>query len=221
MPIKIKINYNMEISEKAKKVIDIIQWILIALSIAACIFIYRWNGKLNSSNITQTKNERYIKIYDSQKISELEKENKNLYDSIKKLNGVNSAIEIRYKYKYSTDTVYLANDKYIKDSLYVYTYNNDTIYYKLSLLAKDLKWYQEDFEINDKFTLYNKEDGEKITTIIDHSPNMEIEGTTMWKKKKTFKERFFYGPSIGAGFGILNKNFDIFIGGTVGFDLSD
>lgn len=211
----------MKLSDNVKKIIDILQWVIIALSIVACIFIYKNNNKIVSDNIIQSNNERYIKIYDSQKISSLEKENKELYDSIKKLNNINSAIEIRYKYKYSTDTLYINENNHMKDSLYTYTYDNDTIYYKLSLLAKDLKWHQEDFEINDKFTIYNKEDGDKITTIIDHSPNVEIEGTTMWKKKKTIKDRFFYGPSIGVGYGFLNKNFDIFIGASIGFDLSN
>ena len=91
-----------------QKLIDVIQWILIiGLSIVLLIGFIRQNEAF-TKNAEYEKNNTYVKIYESQNISKLKKENKALYDSIKKLKNVESAIEIRYKYRYKTDTVYLS-----------------------------------------------------------------------------------------------------------------
>ena len=97
-----------------QKLIDVIQWILIiGLSIVLLIGFIRQNEAF-IKNADYEKNNTYVKIYESQNISKLKKENKALYDSIKKLKNVESAIEIRYKYRYKTDTVYLS--KSVKQS---------------------------------------------------------------------------------------------------------
>ena len=80
-----------------QKLIDVIQWILIiGLSIVLLIGFIRQNEAF-TKNAEYEKNNTYVKIYESQNISKLKKENKALYDSIKKLKNVESAIEIRYK----------------------------------------------------------------------------------------------------------------------------
>ena len=71
-----------------QKLIDVIQWILIiGLSIVLLIGFIRQNEAF-TKNAEYEKNNTYVKIYESQNISKLKKENKALYDSIKKLKNV-------------------------------------------------------------------------------------------------------------------------------------
>ena len=231
-------------SEKSKKFIDIIQWVLIAVLIGFCVYS-QWtikNSGFQEVVVEQDKNGKYTQIYDSQKMEVLKKENKELYDSIKKLKNVESAVVIKYKYKYSTDTVRVTDKQYVAvpveknitdtiyryaeehhtDSIYHYTENNDTVSYNLDICASQLQWHRLDFQINDRLTLINQNDGNDHNILtVDHGDNMEIEGVTAWHKKKgnSFKDRFFFGPSVNVGYGIFNKKVDVFIGVSVGFDL--
>lgn len=231
-------------SEKSKKFIDIIQWVLIAVLIGFCAYS-QWtikNSGFQEVVVEQDKNGKYTQIYDSQKMEVLKKENKELYDSIKKLKNAESAVVIKYKYKYSTDTVRVTDKQYVTvpveknitdtiyryaeehhtDSIYHYTENNDTVSYNLDICASQLQWHKLDFQINDKLTLINQNDGNNHNILtVDHGDNMEIEDVTAWHKKKgnSFKDRFFFGPSINVGYGIFNKKVDVFIGVSVGFDL--
>ena len=117
-----------------QKLIDVIQWILIiGLSIVLLIGFIRQNEAF-TKNAEYEKNNTYVKIYESQNISKLKNENKALYDSIKKLKNVESTIEIRYKYRYKTDTVYLTKpvkQSALKDSVYDFVSDNDTVSYEL------------------------------------------------------------------------------------------
>ena len=162
-----------------QKLIDVIQWILIiGLSIVLLIGFIRQNEAF-TKNAEYEKNNTYVKIYESQNISKLKKENKALYDSIKKLKNVESAIEIRYKYRYKTDTVYLSKpvkQSALKDSVYDFRSDNDTVSYELKVKAKDVDWYSMNFAINDKFTIINRNDNDQNETTVIHSPNVSIEG---------------------------------------------
>lgn len=206
----------MKISEHAKDVIDIIQWILIILSIGACFYIYSSKNDYDEKSITQVQNDRYIRIYDSQRIESLKKENEELYDSIKKLNNVESAIQIKYVYKYKIDTVYVLKYETMADSTYHYTYDNDTLKYDLDIKASNLKWHKSNFELHDKFTIINEMDKGGVTTTIEHSPNTTIEDMTAWRKKNSFKDNIYYGPTIGVGYGIFNKKIDTYVGFSIG-----
>ena len=188
-----------------QKLIDVIQWILIiGLSIVLLIGFIRQN-KAFTKNAEYEKNNTYVKIYESQNISKLKKENKALYDSIKKLKNVESAIEIRYKYRYKTDTVYLSKSvkqSALKDSVYDFRSDNDTVSYELKVKAKDVDWYSMNFAINDKFTIINRNDNDQNETTVIHSPNVSIEGTTMYHSKDKYNKwynRFSVGPQIGVG----------------------
>lgn len=188
-----------------QKLIDVIQWVLIVgLSITLLIGFLRQNEAL-TKNAEYEKNNTYVKIYESQSISKLKKENKALYDSIKSLKNVESAVEIRYKYRYKTNTVYVPKDnnaEILKDSVYDFTVDNDTVSYELKVKAKEIVWYSMDFTINDKFTLINRNDGNQNETSIIHNPNVSIEGTTMYHSKdksNKWYNRFSIGPQIGVG----------------------
>lgn len=58
------------------------------------------------------------------------------------------------------------------------------------------------FAINDKFTIINRNDNDQNETTVIHSPNVSIEGTTMYHSKDKYNKwynRFSVGPQIGVG----------------------
>lgn len=198
---------------------DIIQWILIVLLLIACVYIDKKNYDLNNSlefNMEST----YTKIYDSQKIESLKAENKALYDSIKHLKNVESVVEVRYKYYYNTDTVFVNNnDTTKKDSIYHYASNSDTISYNLDISANQVRWHKLDFTLNNKFLIVTKEKDGKVQTDINTDMGT-IEGATMWhRKNKSFKDRFVIGPQVGGGYDFLNKRPTLYVGFGVTYDL--
>lgn len=211
-------------TSKFKNIIDVVQWILIVASIAACVYIYNGREKVDEQTIIKEQNDKYTRIYDSQRISHLEKENKALHDSIKKINDAESAIEIKYVIRHKIDTVFVSEEnekeetvEVTPDSVYHYTYDNDTIKYSLDIKAQKLLWHRADFEINDKFTIINAEDDGRVTTIIDHNPNVDIEDVTTWHRKTKFKDRIYIGPTVGIGYGFFNEKFDIYAGFSIGY----
>lgn len=205
-------------TSKVKKVIDIIEWIIIIGLTVLCIIIY--NNKKNTSSevIVSDKEDTYVKIYNSQKLEALQNENEELYAEIQQLKDANNAVQIQYKYKYITDTIYVPITETIMDSVYYYTDNNDTIKYDLYINASNIKWHKTNFELNDKFTIISSELSENINSlVVKHSENVDIVNVDAWKKKTKFKDHIFYGPSIGVGYGFFNKKLDVYIGFTAGY----
>lgn len=192
-------------SASKQNIIDVIQWVLIIGLSAVLLYCYLHTNSNLVNNEEYSKDNTYVRIYESQKIEKLKKENEQLYDSIKTLKNVESAIEVRYKYKYKTDTVFveksLANVQ-PKDSIYNFHSDNDTVNYDLKVKANDLQWYTMDFSINDKFTIVNQNENNQNKTTINHSDNMTIEGTTVYHKQDNTNKwynRFAVGPTIGVG----------------------
>lgn len=199
--------------DKWKHIIDIIQWVLIVGLLFVACFIYF--GKCNSEkeHVIQTE-ESYVKIYESQKLAALQKENAALYDSIKNLKNVESAIEIKYVYKTKTDTIEVEKFIQKEDSIWSVELDNDTVKTNIEIKANDLKWCNVATEINDKFTIitqHNEETNEVITEI-EHSPNVTINNMDAWHTKKKWTDNFHHGPSITAGYDLINNNFGIMIG---------
>ena len=110
--------------------------------------------------------------------------------------------------KAKSDTIFYTKyiDRFKTDTIFIHdTLTNETIdttmlyHYKDSVLdldiqAKKLDWLKYNIHYKDTITYYNK--------IIE------------CKEKK--KPLFYYGIGIGAGYGLINNNFDIFIGGSAG-----
>lgn len=211
----------MKLTDRQQKIVDVVQWILIVFLLITCAVVFIGNKHLKREKEI-IKEDTYIKIYESQKIAELEKKNKALYDSLmlKSEKQPESAVEIRYKYKYKTDTVKVTEFVMSDDSIYHYTNDNDTIKTDINIKAKDLEWCNVNAVINDKFTIINRVDGNEVETTINHSPNVEITNVDAWHVKTTWKDRIGYGPSVGLGYGVINKKPDVFIGFTVTYDIS-
>lgn len=229
-----------------KKLFWIIIGVLVALLLGACAFIFfQRNEVLKERNIAAK--ERYVKQYQAEELSTLKKRNKELYDSIMAYSDKKpeSALEIRYKYKYKTDTIYKTEFKLktvpkevvkkvpvpgdtvfitetmaVLDSIWHYEKDNDTIQTLIDIKAKDLEWVKVDAVIHDKFTIINRTDNNgNVETTIDHSPNVEIDGVTAWHKKKSWKDRLFIGPTIGVGYDPVHKKVGPNVGISIGFNL--
>lgn len=219
----------MASKEFRKKVIDIAQWVMIVGLLVVCVVIWKMRNNLVESSEFKD-GVTYTKIYDSQAIDALKKENKALYDSIKKLKDVEQVIEAKYKAKYASGIVKASKDsvRYVyvhlpdttfQDSVYSYTSKSDTVSYKLDVAAKDVRWHRLYFSLNDKFTIVTKENNGKVETNI-RTEMGEVESPTLWhRKNRTWKDRISIGPQIGVGYDMLNRNMGVYVGVGVSVDL--
>ena len=211
----------MVLTERQKKIIDIAQWVMIAVLAFVCAVVFVGNKKLESQR-TLRQERIYTRIYDSQTIESLRKENKALYDSIATLAGLGeseAAVIIKYRTKYVRDTIRAVEFKETPDSTYLYTEESDSVDTRVELSAKQLNWMSVSTTLKGNLTLVNATDGNTTQTTVAHPSNMEVEGVTTWHKKTTWKDRISYGPSVGVGYGAINRKPDIFVGFTVTYDI--
>lgn len=221
-----------------QKTIDIIQWGFIIGLIAMLVIQgvnYQQAKKDLVTSAEYNKENTYVRIYESQRLDKLKRENRELYDSIKKLNDVESGMVIKFREHYVTDTIMV--DKFVVQrdtirvvadnnkvyesvvSIYHYTQNNDTVNLDIDIKAKELQWCKADFTISDQFMIINREKDGVNQTLINHSDNATIESTTMWHRKDTKKwyQRFTISPQIGVGYGMINRKVDTYVGVGVGY----
>ena len=221
-----------------QKAIDIIQWVFIIGLIAMLVIQgvnYQQTKKDLVTSAEYNKENTYVRIYESQRLDKLKRENRELYDSIKKLNDVESGMVIKFREHYVTDTIMV--DKFVVQrdtirvvadnnkvyesvvSIYHYTQNNDTVNLDIDIKAKELQWCKADFTISDQFMIINREKDGVNQTLINHSDNATIESTTMWHRKDTKKwyQRFTISPQIGVGYGMINRKVDTYVGVGVGY----
>ena len=204
-----------------QKIIQIIQWLMIILLAISCFYFWRLSNdskeNLIKDEITFDKNERQtVNISNDKTLSELKKENEELYDSIRKLSDVKEAIQVKYVLKRDIDTVYMNNTYIPTDSIYHYAQNSDTINYNLDIKGKDVEWFKLDFSIQDSLMLVTRSVNGQNETTISHTTNTSIEDVTVFVPKKKFsqkvKENIYFGVGVGAGYGVFNKKTDIYIG---------
>ena len=221
-----------------QKTIDIIQWGFIIGLIAMLVIQgvnYQQTKKDLVTSVEYNKENTYVRIYESQRLDKLKRENRELYDSIKKLNDAESGMVIKFREHYVTDTIMV--DKFVVQrdtirvvadnnkvyesvvSIYHYTQNNDTVNLDIDIKAKELQWCKADFTISDQFMIINREKDGVNQTLISHSDNATIESTTMWHRKDTKKwyQRFTISPQIGVGYGMINRKVDTYVGVGVGY----
>ena len=221
-----------------QKTIDIIQWGFIIGLIAMLVIQgvnYQQTKKDLVTSAEYNKENTYVRVYESQRLNKLKRENRELYDSIKKLNDVESGVVIKFREHYVTDTIMV--DKFVVQrdtirvvadnnkvyesvvSIYHYTQNNDTVNLDIDIKAKELQWCKADFTISDQFMIINREKDGVNQTLINHSDNATIESTTMWHRKDTKKwyQRFTISPQIGVGYGMINRKVDTYVGVGVGY----
>lgn len=212
----------MKLTDKQKKWVDIIQWALILLLMVVCLFDY-FGGRSTRTYQPSAELQRentYIKIYDSQRIENLKNENKALHDSIKNIRNAETAVEVRYLIKHTTDTI--KETQFVRDlandSIYHYTADNDTVQMNIDVKAAQLDWVQSSFSIRDKFRIINAEEDGENHLYVDHSPNVTIEGVDAWHRepqKKKWYNHIHAGPAVGFGYGITSRQVDVFVGGAI------
>ena len=150
-------------------------------------------------------------------IKELEKLNEDLYSEIKDLkikNEVLAGATISGKVENpSNDTVFIVKNDTIHNGFHHnFNFNNEwrilegnVAYVPDSLkvnITKDIINFDYTFAIDDKNKLYIKSNNPYV-----HFD--EFTGYTLPKEKKT---HFSIGPSVTAGYGLINQKFDIVIG---------
>lgn len=155
---------------------------------------------------------RYVKLYPSTEFSKLKKENKELYNKIKEKENLITAIEFEWKYKYE-GLEQRVDDFQKGDSLYRFTEQTDTVGYKLDIWATHVAKYKLDFNLTNRFILTHQQVGSDNRMEINSYLPGKIQDVTIWTKPNK-KPRFGFGVSIGAGYGLFNKQFDIFMGVT-------
>lgn len=121
------------------------------------------------------------------------------------------------------DTVYQdANtDETVKTYEYAGT-DRDTINYRLQIgSTREPNWYKLDMSLTDQITIVNKtENGMNETDIQTGKVGVISNVTTFHKSEKTpFWKRFSVGPTVGAGYDVVNKKFGVTVGVGVTFNL--
>lgn len=106
--------------------------------------------------------------------------------------------DIKYKDRFIIDTVFIDTtnvDIEKNDTATIYHYNDSII--NINLQALKLDWLQ--------YNLYKKD------TITYYKTNIEY-------IYKTKKPRFYYGLGVGAGYGFIHNQFDVFVGVNAGLE---
>ena len=217
-----------------KVLIAILFIVIIAMGIYTQVITNRTEEVISEIEHFDDTEGKYTKIYYDQEIAVLKKENRELYDSLKKQKDkIEFLTQFKYSKKYSTDTVFTSKDTIKNDTvmendtiIQEYTYKsepNDTLNYELKLGSTvEPNWYKLDFEISDKFTIVNKTVGDGISeTNIESSYNGKIEDVTVFSKKEKRNgwDRIAFGPSVTAGYDFTNGKMGLVVGISVTYNL--
>lgn len=185
---------------------------LFAIYLAWNNFHYKKQIKTLSNNVEfyiDSLN-RYTKIYSSEDFSQLKKKNKELYSQLRDKESLVEAIKFEYKYKYEGKEHSIDNSIQ-SDSCYRFQENTDTVSYNLEIWATHIQKYKINFSLTNEFLITRQSvDNQNKIEINSQLPG-KIQDVTVWTKP-TKKKRFGAGISIGAGYGLITKKPDIFIG---------
>ena len=173
-------------------------------------------------------NKTYNKIHMDAEFSKLKKENKKLYDSLKKSRDIiDYLVQFDYEKSYSSGKVETSSKKDNASASISrdYVYNsepNDSFEYKLTINSeKEPNYYQLDTKIKQRFTIANEHDKGMNHTTIKEDGKGDISNVTVFhkKEKKKFIDRFAVGPSITVGYDPLNKNMGCMVGVSLTFNI--
>lgn len=208
-------------------------WVIIGILFCVIAFlsvkIYNMNkqSKIYIEQIHKHDDDtgRYSVIFHDQTIASLKKTNKDLYDSLQVYKDkVDYLLKFKYEKEYSTGTVTIDTTKKDTSDVKVFEYgnnNNDTLNYNLKIGSTvEPKWYKLDLKLSNEFTIVNKRNGDLNETTIFPSNNGNISDVTVFKKKNKFWDNFSIGPSVNAGYDIINKQFGVNVGISVTYKLN-
>ena len=219
-------------------------WIIAGLIVLIVILIAYFNYQLDKKQKKIDEIEyvdttgTYHKLYYEKKFKELKNENRELYDSLKKYKDkIDYIVQFYHEKEYNTGKVE-GNKPKVKDSIVydtipitlpqvakTYEYEsepNDTFQYKLNVnsLTEPI-WYSINARVKNKFTIVNKEEGGMNHITIEPGNGGTISDPTIWKKKqkKSFWQRVSVGPSVTAGYDLVNKQWGVMAGASMTIDL--
>ena len=173
-------------------------------------------------------NKTYNKIHMDAEFSKLKKENKELYDSLKKSRDIiDYLVQFDYEKSYSSGKVETSSkkDNASASISHDYVYNsepNDSFEYKLTINSeKEPNYYQLDTKFKQRFTIVNEHDKGMNHTTIKEDGKGDISNVTVFhkKNKKKFIDRFAVGHSITVGYDPLNKNMGCMVGVSLTFNI--
>lgn len=224
----------MNISKKCVVIASVLLAVIIGLLVFTHLKINSTCKKIAELEYIDSVN-TYNKIFYETSIKELKKKNKQLYDSLEaSKDKIDYLVQFTAKQSYHTgkvvikDTVYVDSAKYDNKKPQTFEYTNvnpnDTMNYKLKINStEEPNWYSLDIKTSTKYTIVNKDYGDGInhTTIGDNGHTADITDVTVFKKKKkTFWDRFSFGPAVTGGYDVINKQWGIMVGGSATFDLT-
>ena len=190
--------------------------------------IFQMNKINNQYEILLNENSQNlykIHFYDDE-LKTLKNKNKELYDSIKIYKDeIDYLIQFKYKKEYKIDTVYINNkkDDNLKEKVFEYTNEpNDTLNYNLKIGSYiEPNWYSMNFSISEQFTIINKKYNDINETTIDTKTNSTTINDVIVLKQNNnkFIDNFYFGPSITAGYDIINKNMGVMFGLSVSYKI--
>ena len=212
--------------------------IVIIIALCACInHKLKENIKLIDEIEYVDSANQYHKYYYETKFKELKKTNKELYDSLKQYKDkITYLIQFTHEKDYNTGVINTKPnivDTNIKDSMKVdtplvaktYEYMsepNDTFQYKLNVNSyTEPNWYSIQAKVKNKFTIVNKEEGGMNHVTIQPNDGGNVSNVTVFKKKekRSFWNRFSFGPGFTVGYDPINKQWGMTAGLTGTFDL--
>lgn len=218
-------------------------WIIAILIVVIVGLIAYFNYKLNEKQkkideieFTDTTG-TYHKVYYEAKFKELKKQNRELYDSLKQYKDkIDYIVQFYHEKEYNTGQVHTKPniiDSVVYDTIPVsvpqiaktYEYlsePNDTFQYKLNVNSfTEPNWYSIQAKVKNKFTIVNKEEGGANHITIKPENGGTITNPTVWKKKekRSFLDRFSFGPGVTAGYDPINKKWGVMVGASATFDL--
>lgn len=212
--------------------------IVIIIALCACInYKLKENIKLIDEIEYVDSANQYHKYYYETKFKELKKTNKELYDSLKQYKDkITYLIQFTHEKDYNTGVINTKPnivDTNIKDSMKVdttlvaktYEYMsepNDTFQYKLNVNSyTEPNWYSIQAKVKNKFTIVNKEEGGMNHVTIQPNDGGNVSNVTVFKKKekRSFWNRFSFGPGFTVGYDPINKQWGMTAGLTGTFDL--
>lgn len=188
------------------------------------LMIDKQTVQLSSKN--ENDNKHTTVTYD-QHIETLKKNNKLLYDSLKIYKDeIDYLTQFKYQKQYVIDDTIVKNDSIKKENVTEYVYTNekpnDTLNYvlKIGSFTKP-QWYSLKLDLSEKFTIVNKKINNINETTIAPSSNSNISDVTIVnvKEKENFLNKIRFGPSITAGYCLMQQKIDIMIGLSAIIDL--
>lgn len=213
----------------ANTVISVLILIIMVMLVVAFLKM-RNTGKIIDEISYVDSTMTYNKVYYEKTISELKKENRLLYDSIvSKDKRIDYLVAFVAKKEYNTGTVIIQKpDTSAANKTYEYKSEpSDTLSYELKINSQTRpNWFSLKMTTSEKFMIVNKEydGGANHVTIDNTSSNggsTEITDVTVFnkKKKKSLRDRVVIGPSVTAGYDMINRNIGVTAGVGVTIDL--